>query len=206
MFGLRERGAGRAEHPPMSLPLWGRWPSAARSEEVVPALALREPCGMGCTPGVARTCRFQRRPRCTMSLPLWGRWPSAARSDEVVPALDFANPAGWGVPLGLREPAVSIAGCRASRPETPLPFGGRWAAAQTCAGANAAPAPAQGVSPLDPFPLARSRGGGFRCSAARCRPSARRRFRGPARAWPAPCPAAHPPGQSCSGSMQSPGT
>ena len=31
-----------------------------------------------------------------------------------------------------------------------------WAAAQTCAGANAAPAPAQGVSPLDPFPLARS--------------------------------------------------
>ena len=28
---------------------------------------------------------------------------------------------------------------------------GRWAAAQTCAGANAAPAPAQGASPLDPF-------------------------------------------------------
>ena len=32
-------------------------------------------------------------------------------------------------------------------------WGGRWAAAQTCAGANAAPAPAQGASPLDPFPL-----------------------------------------------------
>ena len=38
-----------------------------------------------------------------------------------------------------------------------------WAAAQTCAGANAAPAPAQGVSPLDPFPLARSLGVGFIC-------------------------------------------
>ena len=47
-----------------------------------------------------------------------------------------------------------------------------WAAAQTCAGANAAPAPAQGASPLDPFSLARSRGDDSICRFQRGRPSA----------------------------------
>ena len=77
----------------------------------------------------------------------------------------------WRDPRELRELAVSIAGCGASRPETrvflflfPAFFCCSWAAAQTCAGANAAPAPAQGASPLDPFPLARFRGVGRICT------------------------------------------
>ena len=46
----------------------------------------------------------------------------------------------------------------------------------------------------------------IRCSAVRCRPSARRRFRAPVRAWRALCPAARLPGRSCSRSSRSPGT
>ena len=169
------------------------------------------PAGWGRSFGAVRTCRFQR-----------GRTSSPARKL-------------WCLPLGLREPAVPIAGCCAAARElafsfpflmfccvapglppgpaqglTPplhprkgfhpltrfrwrdpcscanLPFPSRdaghparklaffvflfdallccaWAAAQTCAGANAAPAPAQGVSPLDPFSLARLPGGDRIC-------------------------------------------
>ena len=71
----------------------------------------------------------------------------------------------WRAPWGVNESAVSNAGeLRRLLGNSRfffsffLSFPLRWAAAQTCAGANAAPAPAQGVSPLDPFPLARSLG------------------------------------------------
>ena len=46
----------------------------------------------------------------------------------------------------------------------------------------------------------------IRCPAVRRRPSAHRPFRVPARAWPALCPTARPPGRSCSRSSRSPGT
>ena len=97
-----------------------------------------------------------------LCLPLWGRWPSAARSDEVVSSACRMDP----LSLALREPAVSIADGCAVCPETLVSsfslLLSRCAAPglprHPCAGANAAPAPAQGVSPLEPFPLARSRG------------------------------------------------
>ena len=45
----------------------------------------------------------------------------------------------WRDSVGMRESAVSIADA-GIRSETLLASGERWAAAQTCAGANAAPA------------------------------------------------------------------
>ena len=197
-----------------SLPLWGRWPSAARSDEVVPPgvprtlqggdvpLGLREPAvtnagglrrllgNSGCFPWgcanlpfptradfvacsetpaasleVARTCRFQRGRTSSPARKLWfflsiflvlcaapGLPPRPAQG--LTPPLHLRkgfHPLTrfrWRVTLQISEPAVSIAGCRASRPETPLFFGRRWAAAQTCAGANAAPATkARGFTP-----------------------------------------------------------
>ena len=102
-----------------------------------------------------------------VSLPLWGRWPSAARSDEVVSSACRMDP----LSLALREPAVSIADGCAVCPETLVSsfslLLSRCAAPglprHPCAGANAAPAPAQGASPLDPFSLARFRGVGSTC-------------------------------------------
>ena len=109
-------------HGSCSLPLRGRWPGAARSDEVVP-LAYREPCRVGtflwgcanlpfptradfvaCSEtlvssfGAARTCRFQR-----------GRTSSPARKLRLLP-------------LGLREPAVPIAGCCAAARELAFSF------------------------------------------------------------------------------------
>ena len=92
------------------------------------------------------------------SLPLWGRWPSAARSDEVVSS-------------AVREPAVSNAsGLRRMLGNSGflsflfsslvLRLGCRDIPAQ---GLTPPLLPKQGVSPLDPFPLARSRGVDFIC-------------------------------------------
>ena len=83
---------------------------------------------------------------------------ASARSDEVAPMR-----CSWRGSLRLPVPAVSIAGVlrrllgnsRFFRSFVSCLSCCAWAAAQTCAGAFAAPAPAQGVSPLDPFSLAR---------------------------------------------------
>ena len=118
------------------------------------------------------------------SLPLWGRWPSAARSDEVVP-LQISAYAGYAgaIPWGCA--SVSFPSRDAEHPARKLAWllGNAWAAAQTRAGANAAPAPAQGASPLDPFPLARSLG---LVESAPLDPFPLARFPGDASSWTIP--------------------
>ena len=141
-----------------SLPLRGRWPSGARSDEVAAQTAR----GM--------KHRFDRDARLRMRgaegkrplayrgnyLPAWegGR---AERGRMRSPQRRSMRPAGMAAVVGVARRCRFQRG-RPSAPARKLswPKEGRWAAAQTCAGANAAPAPAQGVSPLDPFSLARS--------------------------------------------------
>ena len=123
---------------------------------------------------IADCCAAARKLACFLSLfivpmccaglppgPAQGLSPPLHPRKEFHPLTRFR----WRDSLQLNEFAVSIAGCGASRPETHV-FSFSFfafsrcarAAARTCAGAIAAPAPAQGVSPLDPFSLARSLG------------------------------------------------
>ena len=108
-------------------------------------------------------------------LPLRGRWPSTARSDEVVPSAAFGFcRVRFTIPW-IRLTRRFHRGMRSIPPGNSLGFkGDAGLPRHPRAGAIAAPAPAQGVSPLDPFPLARflgvvfpvSPGGGGRRTAA----------------------------------------
>ena len=116
---------GRAQRGRMrSLPLWGRmaWWRGVPMQCAQPAVSVAE--------GLHR-----------YSLPLRGRRPSAARSDEVAP-------------LRVNEPAVFIAG-PGIRTETRAFL---FSLICVLLRLGCCDIPAQGASPFDPFPLARSLG------------------------------------------------
>ena len=102
---------------------------------------------------LGRVRRLVTRASCH-SLPLRGRWPSAARSDEVAPS-------GPTLVSPDEVAAMQVARrCRFQRGRPSAPArklawfrGDAGLPRHPCAGANAAPAPAQGASPLDPFSL-----------------------------------------------------
>ena len=120
-----------------AFPFLGRWPSVVRPDEVVPAM-----CSM--------PRRMRSSPCCTRNLPFPMRAAFGACSETLAVSFGVAR----NLPFPLQAAAQLLGNsrfflfcyalCCAGLPRHP------------CAGANAAPAPAQGVSPLDPFPLARS--------------------------------------------------
>ena len=136
-----------------AFPFLGRWPSVVRPDEVVPAM-----CSM--------PRRMRSSPCCTRNLPFPMRAAFGACSETLAVSFGVAR----NLPFPLQAAAQLLGNsrfflfcyalCCAGLPRHP------------CAGANAAPAPAQGVSPLDPFPLARSLGVARTCRFQRGRPSA----------------------------------
>ena len=122
------------------------------------------PAGWGRSFGAVRTCRFQRGrtsspARKLWCLPLGLREPAVSNAGGLRRLLGNSGVFPWGC-ANLSFPLQAAAQLLGNSLFAFLFLLSLCVAPglprHPCAGANAAPAPAQGVSPLDPFPLARS--------------------------------------------------
>ena len=127
--------------------------SLARFPEV--ALIFRFQRGRTSSPA-RKLCFFLSFLLCCCVAPGLPRHPCAGANAAPAPAQGASplDPFPLARSRGVERTCRFHRGMRGIPPGNSLGLiGCAWAAAQTCAGANAAPAPAQGVSPLDPFPL-----------------------------------------------------